>query len=137
MPNFELDCGCFYSCECDHPEPGSFAHSGTPGYVIQEARLRAAAASPVAMASLSTVDANLAYEAVLSRAQRKDPRNSFVASCREFLKERGFLSARQVAALERVRPTVTRGVITNDDYLAESLLDDIAQDSWDNEEYFF
>jgi hypothetical protein len=38
----------------------------------------------------------------LNAADDRDPGNSFVASCRDFLDERGFLSRKQIDAIRRV-----------------------------------
>lgn len=51
-------------------------------------------------------------ETVLVAAEQRDPGNDFVHACREFFKERGFLSARQIRALNnvtRTRPGLSMG----------------------------
>ena len=44
-------------------------------------------------------------EIAIARANNRDPGNRFVASCRRFWQERGYLSAKQIEALDRVTPT--------------------------------
>jgi hypothetical protein len=46
------------------------------------------------------------YETLLKEAERRDPGNTFVASCRAFLEKNSFLSKKQIKALENV--TLTR-----------------------------
>lgn len=48
--------------------------------------------------------ATLRHEAALRYAKKTAPGSSFVASCHEFYEANGFLSVRQVEALENVTP---------------------------------
>ena len=48
------------------------------------------------------------WDGVLDRAECRDPGNSFVSSCRSFLADRGFLTVKQVRALQRVTETRSR-----------------------------
>tara|TARA_R110000751_G_scaffold8688_1_gene33760 strand:+ start:1472 stop:1702 length:231 start_codon:yes stop_codon:yes gene_type:complete len=47
-------------------------------------------------------------ETTIDLAEKRDPGNPFVASCRSFLKKNGFLSDKQVQALRQVSKTRKR-----------------------------
>lgn len=78
---------------------------------------------------------NNSLEDELRRAESIDPGNPFVAGLRKFYTERGFLSAKQVAALQNVTPTrrpepqttVKFGRITADDVYAEQTANQVSR----------
>lgn len=47
----------------------------------------------------------------INQAERRDPGNPFVASCRRYFEARGFLSAAQIGALRRVTRTHGRPAV--------------------------
>lgn len=49
------------------------------------------------------------YRDTLARAEKRDPGNAFVASCRRHFEAHGFLSPRQEGALNRVTRTRRMG----------------------------
>ena len=58
----------------------------------------------------------------LSAAEKRDPGNPFVLSCRKFFTERGFLSDKQKSALRRVTKTYSQsqyGEIDRDECYAD------------------
>jgi hypothetical protein len=116
VPNFDLDCGCFRSCtgECGSRdvEPGSMyagvARSRGPENMSLAPELAPRVARPSSRASgiepaISGVADPVAL--ALANAERADPGNPFVASCRCFYEARGYLSDKQLSSIKRVTPT--------------------------------
>lgn len=58
------------------------------------------------------------YIDVLEKAKKSDPENPFVESCESFFKKAGFLTLKQFAALDKIKPrkpSNSRKPFDNDD----------------------
>jgi hypothetical protein len=55
------------------------------------------------------------YEAVIADANKTAPGNKYVASCRQFLETNGFLSPKQIEALEALEPVERIGNVEDDE----------------------
>lgn len=66
------------------------------------------------------------YIEYINDAKQINPTSSFVRSCENFLKERGFLSKKQITALQNIKPKKPR---SNDYQYQEHAY-------WDNNDYY-